>query len=793
MQAASCNLFDRRLALLWVAIVALSLAAEARGVVIVEAGKPRATIVLRKADMAPGGKVATAAADLQLYVEKITGAKLAIVSDEEKTSGARILVGSSAATEALKVAIPTGRTAAGRDEGFVIVASGDNLVLAGNDTDPYHGTEYAVYEFLERQGVRWFMPGDYGELVPKRDTIRIDDVTIRQKPDFPLRSWWAHMLPEMQKLETRWKLRNKLNPDSNALFAMPGDSSVRALIPEKEYFKSNPEAFALNADGTRNQFLPNLSHPKAVELSAKTIKDALRRDPKLNSFGFAPDDGVPRDYSPETLLRNRGFPEVYGRPGVEAEKSISEEWIEFAINVTREVRKEFPNAYITTNAYANRNTPPQGVKLDDHMMIMFAALWSDTLHSYTNPKSWMAMREGQMLRTWAELCPNVWVYGYDETMLVSALTPVPRVSKVRVDLPLMKKWGVIGFLNEARNTWAEEGIATKYVRARLAWNADADVDAILTDFYSGWYGKAALPASKFWEALEATMRDTPMLGHEDRILPFVYTQELIDKLERFAAEAEKLADTDPTKMHVRADRLILEHLKGYREMQAAEFAGDFAKAARDGQHMMDVRKQLSAIDPFYLLDHEKRYHSGVYYWGVVERIDYYQKLADKLSGKTGLLVALLPEQAKFSLDPHDDGRFNEWFSPKFDDSAWRSIKTTVPYYHQGYMDEHGQIVLGNMWYRMTVDVPASFAGKPVTIRAPTVETEAWCWVNGQFVGYRPYREAYERPMDMEFDVTSAIKPGQKNTIAIRVSSGLNAAMAADGLLSRVFLYSPTKP
>jgi len=117
----------------------------------------------------------------------------------------------------------------------------------------------------------------------------------------------------------------------------------------------------------------------------------------------------------------------------------------------------------------------------------------------------------------------------------------------------------------------------------------------------------------------------------------------------------------------------------------------------------------------------------------------------------------------------------------------------VPYYHQGYLDEHGHIVLGNMWYRMTVDVPASFAGKPITIQAPTVETEAWCWVNGQFVGYRPYREAYERPMDMEFDVSGAIKPGEKNTVAIRVSSGLNAVMAADGLLSRVFLYSPTKP
>src|SRR6185295_11887091 len=188
--------------------------------------------------------------------------------------------GSSKATDALKIAIPTGRTPAGREEGFVIVAQGNDLVLAGNDSDPYHGTEFAVYEFLERQGVRWYMPGEFGELVPKQNTIRFADATIRQKPDFALRNWWVHTTPEMGKQDVRWKLRNKLNPDSGTLFATPGDSSARALIPEKEYFTSNPEAFAMNQDKTRNPYLPNLTHPKAVELAAKTIKDAMLKDPK---------------------------------------------------------------------------------------------------------------------------------------------------------------------------------------------------------------------------------------------------------------------------------------------------------------------------------------------------------------------------------------------------------------------------------------------------------------------------------------------------------------------------------
>jgi hypothetical protein len=90
-----------------------------------------------------------------------------------------------------------------------------------------------------------------------------------------------------------------------------------------------------------------------------------------------------------------------------------------------------------------------------------------------------------------------------------------------------------------------------------------------------------------------------------------------------------------------------------------------------------------------------------------------------------------------------------------------------------------------------VDVPASAAGKKVLLYAPTVETEAWAWVNGKFAGHKPYHEAYERPTnEAEFDVTAAFQPGKKNSVAIRVHTGMNAAQAASGMISRAFLYTP---
>jgi hypothetical protein len=106
------------------------------------------------------------------------------------------------------------------------------------------------------------------------------------------------------------------------------------------------------------------------------------------------------------------------------------------------------------------------------------------------------------------------------------------------------------------------------------------------------------------------------------------------------------------------------------------------------------------------------------------------------------------------------------------------------------MDQTGYPYVGPIWYRLDVRVPRSARGRRVMLYAPIVETEAWCWVNGRFVGHRPYKEAYIRPCQFEFDVTEALEPGRRNQITVCVNTGLSAAQAASGLLSRLFLYSP---
>lgn len=371
-------------------------------------------------------------------MKKISGAELPIVGDENGAQGPLVLVGKSRLTDALP--IPSGLTASRKEEGFLILCKGDRLVLAGNDAGPYHGTEYAVYDFLERLGARWFMPGEFGEVMPRQETLEVADLEVRETPIFSQRNWWNNLPAGMAEQERQWKIRNKLNPDS--MFPFPADSSARRYLPDAKLATTQPELFAKNADGTVNTGMPNLSNPEAVRIAAEKMIQGLREHPEdPQQGGISPDDGYPRDYTPETVRRNQGLTEIGGREGAPSNFSITDEWLEFVNAVAREVSKQLPEQVLSTNGYANRHTPPFSVVPDKNLSIMFAAIWSDTLHAFDDPKSWQTARQAQSLRRWCELSDKVWIYGFNHTMLVSAFTPVPLTRKLARDIPLVNTCG----------------------------------------------------------------------------------------------------------------------------------------------------------------------------------------------------------------------------------------------------------------------------------------------------------------------------------------------------------------
>ena len=62
------------------------------------------------------------------------------------------------------------------------------------------------------------------------------------------------------------------------------------------------------------------------------------------------------------------------------------------------------------------------------------------------------------------------------------------------------------------------------------------------------------------------------------------------------------------------------------------------------------------------------------------------------------------------------------------------------------------------------------------------------WVNGQDACHRPHKMPWFRPQPVELDVTSMIRPGQKNQITFRVLNNIDV-FGASGIYERIFVYT----
>jgi len=754
--------------------------------VLVDNGQPFGTIVTAAS---PTENARTAAAELQEYIEKISGAKLPIARDNTSPGGILILVGQSKLTDEIPdLDIPRGRTRDYREEGFVIRTCGHRLVLAGNDTQPYLGTRYAVVEFLHQLGVRWFMPGEMGEVIPKMSTIAVRPMNMRQQPDFVMRDFWEHARGNMRTECADWKIHNMMNPYMAGVFGIPSDSSIRSYLPDHQ-FEAHPDWFALGRDGSRNRHHPCTTSDEMIRHFAEQIKARARQGEAVTAF--APDDGNPRCWCDRCAKIANGFDGCGANerdPIPDA--SASNEWFYFVNRILAEVNREFPDHVIATNGYANRDIPPEmppGIDFNpsNNLTVMFANITACTIHSYDDPKCWQMKRQGQMIRQWCRLSDKVWIYNYNYTMLVNKRTITPMVHRIRRNIPLLKKWGILGFLDQDEANWAMSGITTRLVRARLEWDVHADVDAILDDFFSKWFGPAAEPMKAYYAALEDAFDKAPQHGHEDVILPAIYTDSLMATLNQCIRTAESAVSSENEKLHLKIERLIYDHLREYVALEKAKRACDFASAVAHVERMAELQARMNAVTPFM----------GWYpypAYGIAWEKKRMEKLAAKTTGPDGDLVALLPEQAIFRTDPFDEGRFERWQEPAADTSAWKLLKTTTGWDTQGLHDEHGHPYKGITWYRFDVDVPESSLGKNVRLFAPAVVNEAWIWVNGRYAGHRPYLIPWHRPQAIDLDVSTLLKPGEKNTIAVRVLCNYEV-WGANGIYERMFLYSAKTP
>jgi hypothetical protein len=521
----------RRVALL-LCLGCLLLAAAAPAMDIVRDGRPCAAIVV--AQDAPR-MVLYAAQELQHYIARVSGARLEITATSP--AGNVIYVGPSQYTEALGLSV-----AGLRPDGYRMVCRGRYVALLGRESEPTYGfqhplvkawsyneelgvssfgetgTLYAVYRFLEDVcGVRWFMPGELGEVVPHRDSIRAHRTTLTVEPDFEYRTVFYNNLSSDRE-GAQWYRR--------AGFGAPAPANINhSFNTFKKYKDTHPEYFALvgsrrdvdiTCQGGGNLCL---SEPGVL---TQMVADALQyfaENPTQNLYSVMPMDGQTQICECERCQQQQDaarqavgtVEEIWsGKPGTRDDGRYTDYIWGFVNRVAIEVAKTRPDRLIGCCAYGLQTLPPnQPERLNPNVAVMICR---DRVWNF-DPQC-LAFRK-KMVEDWSRKTDVLYTWEYYRQVVGAWKAfrglPVffPRITAV--DLQFLKG-RVKGEFNESEswNSSAEPAqmrypaltAPTFYVTGRLYWDVTLDVDYLLDDFYTKFYGPAALEMKRFWTEAE---------------------------------------------------------------------------------------------------------------------------------------------------------------------------------------------------------------------------------------------------------------------------------------------------
>ncbi len=530
--------------------------AEAAPAMVVENGQPRAEIVIAGQ---PARMTRLAASELQTYIEKISGAVLPIVT--EPTAGAaRIYVGISPHTEEL------GLETEGLKYGAYRMASGpDWLALLGPDEDfepiepyghsrtsgsggraerdrvnrawdgitgdhfwnPLHslyawyrpeldvwefddrGTLHAVQAFLHEQGVRWYAPGPLGEVVPKRSSIALPAVDRVVRPDFPVRrlSWFYQVAP-ISEDDARWRLRLGLHKGHDVIGITQAVHGMKYVLMREEMKEAHPEFYALwdgeRATGHRGgQGAPCLS---SEGLFAKHVAYARavfdHFDEPMISIDMV--DGYSRGVCGCERCHDQATPER-GWGG-----QMSDYVWGYINRVAEALYESHPDRMVSGITYGTYTLPPE--KIDRMSPNLTVILIPPRLS--TDAGRWAEL-EGQM-EAWRAKLPSGRIYTFGNILYNwGRLTPVYFPRQIARNLRFLKGRS-LGEQIECYEhppgsdyNWDAMAIphVDLYVTSRFWWDADQDIEAMMEEYYTLYYGPAREEMKAFIEYCEVNWQD----------------------------------------------------------------------------------------------------------------------------------------------------------------------------------------------------------------------------------------------------------------------------------------------
>jgi len=567
---------------------------------LVEQDQPRAEIVITDN---PARTTRLAAQELQKYVKKISGAKLNIVTEPSGEVPVRIFVGQSSYTEKLGITAEGLKYGAYRivsgEHWLVLIGDDTNFVpiepwprnnndlvsgkmqqawdkitgahwgyphsqlykhysgsttLFGTPQEQFvdkngnvnvwgydeRGSFNAVCGLLRSLGVRWYLPGDLGEIVPEMKTIAIPNIDQTVHPDFPLRTI-NFRFSVYGRDAALWAMRLGVRQP----YGRQAAHGLDHMTQNEHTLKNHPLWFALYGGKRHNQLGSRLNQLcySNEELFQETVRFARAQFDQYNMdvVSIMPPDGYTAMCQCK-LCEGKDTPE-HGYRG-----ALSDYVWKFVNRVAKEVRKTHPDKKISNCAYGTYTQPPRNIdKLEPNVQVIIVG--------GRRPTSEAREELRQLRKDWSTKTDNPIII-FENYPLTGRGFYLPAY----IPRTLGESINEIKGISRGEDIWLtmnfrEDAIGYNhfliYFSARMYWGGKAQsVQKIFDEYCQLFYGPAANEMQTFFKYCEDHWREMEKeSSHANRAL------------ELFAIAKSKTSDDS---VYAHRIKLIDNYLNGLR-------------------------------------------------------------------------------------------------------------------------------------------------------------------------------------------------------------------------------------
>lgn len=510
-----------------------------------------------------------AAQELQTWLKQVSGADSSIVTNTAskpagdgaiRAPGREIIVGVNA--RARELLGPQFQPPPDDDEGFTYENIGPAVLIHGGRL---RGTMYGVMAFLENElGVRWYTPEV--AVTPRRDAWRFVNLKRTEQPGLRVRNDFY-----FEAFEPVWAARNRINgamgwrTQPGGLECYWGVHTFFPLLPPAEFFATHPEYYSL-IDGRRTHERAQLclSNPDVLRLLTERLRKVMRENPNYRIYDVSQNDwhGACTCEPCQAIARREG--------------SESGPVIWFVNQVAAAIEAEFPDKFIGTLAYQYTRQAPATNRPRSNVVVRLCSIeccFAHPLATCPENKSFVAD-----MKAWAAVAPHIYIWDYVVNFSYYTM-PYPNFRVLQPNLNFFRDHHAIGVMEQAayQSRGGEFAELRAYLIARLLWNPQCDVDAVIDDFLSGYYERSGPLIRRYFDLLHGRLTPDTHLGLSTRPTDQLYFDPFLRDAGAIFDQAEAVADTEAIRQRVELARLPLMFLKCKHTPVVAREDGTYAR------------------------------------------------------------------------------------------------------------------------------------------------------------------------------------------------------------------------